>query len=130
MTPRKLTISETLEAIDKHRVGAYKELIRRGFHANAVDMKFNKLIRKDYLECGVSTRVPWLTRKGEAWLKSDRDEKAYEESVGLETAEALSAQGFTPEQRTQTDTPLTYRKGLSDFEPTQTPTQTQDRQEE
>lgn len=46
---------------------------------------------------------------------SDSILRRYRETVGMEAAEALAAQGQTDEERTQTDTTLIYRERVSDL---------------
>jgi hypothetical protein len=51
-----------------------------------------------------------------ASANSDNDAKAFWENLGREVIEMLMAQGFEPCGGTQTDNPLTYRKGMSEFD--------------
>ena len=60
---------------DRNNSAAWQNLYDEAcaaFSEKAVNLKFEELARRGYLDCGVSARTGWLTEKGKAALFQSR----------------------------------------------------------
>lgn len=71
-----LSMATFLAAVGTHKTATREALLERGHHPNEIYAKAVKAARKGYTEYGVVADRPWLTTKGEQFLRSWKDGRA------------------------------------------------------
>lgn len=66
-----LPMEHFLQVVQEHTVNTRDVLLAQGYHANVIWAKADKAGRKGYISWGVVMDRPWLTEKGEAFLRGE-----------------------------------------------------------